>query len=128
MPSDNAATIAPGTDINFPQNGPTSGTISRMGPSTFVLPLIGLYWIQFQASVTEPGQLCVALNLVEIPSTIVGRATGTSQLYGTCIIQTSTTNSILSIRNPASSSTALTMTPLAGGKEPVSAHLVILAL
>jgi len=34
MPPDNPGTVAPGTDVNFPQNGPTSGTIVR----TFILP------------------------------------------------------------------------------------------
>ena len=38
MPPDNAATVAPGTDVSFPQDGPTSGTaITRTGPSTFNL-------------------------------------------------------------------------------------------
>lgn len=33
MPPDNAATVAPGTDVSFPQDGPNSGTdISRTGP------------------------------------------------------------------------------------------------
>ena len=27
MPPDNAATVAPGTDVSFPQDGPTSGTV-----------------------------------------------------------------------------------------------------
>jgi len=93
-----------------------------------LLPCIGMYSIQFQVSVTEPAQLCVVLNSVELPYTVVGRATGTSQLYGTCLVQTLTANSLISIRNPAGSSTALTITPLAGGNNSVSAHLVILQI
>ncbi|CAH1058146.1 hypothetical protein [Paenibacillus pseudetheri] len=58
MPPDNAATVAPGTDVSFPQNGPTSGTtISRTGPSFFNLAAIGTYQVLFQVSVTEAGQL-----------------------------------------------------------------------
>ena len=34
-------------------------------------------------------------------------------------------NSILSVRNPTGNSTALTVTPLAGGNHPVSASLAI---
>jgi len=129
MPGDNSATVAPGTDVEFPNNGPNTGTtISRTGPSTFNLTNIGTYLVQFQVSIDEPGQLCVALNLVEQPYTIVGRATGTSQLVGLCLIRTSTSNSIISIRNPAAESTALIITPLAGGTNPVSAHLVILQI
>ena len=127
MPGDNSVTVAPGTDVEFPSDGPTTGLI-RAGPSTFTLPAIGLYSVQFQVSVTEAAQLCVALNLAELPYTVVGRATGTSQLVGTCLVRTSTTNSVVSIRNPAGSSTALTITPLAGGIKSVSAHLVILQI
>ena len=128
MPGDNAATVAPATDVQFPNNGPTTGLITRAGLSTFILPNIGLYSIQFQVSVTEAAQLCVALNLVELPYTVVGRDTGTSQLYGTCLVRTSTANSIISIRNPASSTSAITITPVAGGPTSVSAHLVILQI
>ena len=59
------------------------------------------------------------------PYTVVGRATGTSQISGTVLIQTSVVNSILTVRNPAGNSTALTITPLAGGTRPVSASLLI---
>ena len=39
MPPDNAATVAPGTDVDFPQDGPNSGggLIFRTGASTFNL-------------------------------------------------------------------------------------------
>ena len=44
MPPDNAATVAPGTDVSFPQEGPNSGSdIVRTGPSSFSLSLIGVY-------------------------------------------------------------------------------------
>ena len=60
--------------------------------------------------------------------TVVGRATGTSQIVGLNLITTTSSNSIISISNPSSESTALTLTPLAGGTNPVSAHLVILQI
>ena len=72
MPPDNAATVAPGTDVSFPQDGPNSG---------------------------------VSAELI--------------------IDKTTTINSILTVRNPAGNAAALTITPLAGGTSPVSAHLVI---
>ena len=56
MPPDNAATVAPGTDVSFPQDGPTSGTaITRTGPSTFNLLTIGTYQVLFQVSVDRSG-------------------------------------------------------------------------
>ncbi|MGO4347882.1 collagen-like protein [Paenibacillus sp. MCAF9] len=126
MPPDNAATVAVGADVSFPQDGPTSGTnITRTGATTFNLAVIGTYQILFQVSVTEPGQLILTVNGADLAYTVVGRATGTSQIVGMALIQTTVINSILTVRNPAGNSTALTITPLAGGTRPVSAHLVI---
>ncbi|MBQ8350977.1 MAG: hypothetical protein IJY20_02900 [Clostridia bacterium] len=41
------------------------------------------------------------------------------------VVTTTTVNSILTVRNPAGNAAALTITPLAGGTRPVSAHLII---
>ncbi len=129
MPGDNTATIAPGTDISFPQDGPTSGTnITRTDDTTFNLEPIGTYQILFQASIEEAGQLVIALNGTELDYTVVGRATGTSQIVGMSIINTTAENSTLTIRNPIGNTTALTLTPTAGGTEPVSAQLIITQL
>ncbi|MFB5253026.1 collagen-like protein, partial [Bacillus mycoides] len=133
MPPDNAATVAVGGDVDFPRDGPFNGAgIARTGADTFNLSAIGSYQVLFQVSVTEAGQLVLTLNsgagAVELAYTVVGRATGTSQIVGMALVQTSVINSILTVRNPASESTALTITPLAGGTESVSAHLVITRL
>lgn len=129
MPPDNAATVAVGADVQFPVDGPTSATtITRVSPSSFNLATVGSYLIQFQVSVTEPGQLILTLNGVDVAYTVSGRATGTDQIVGTVIVTTSTPNSVLTVRNPAGNSTALTITPFAGGTRPVSAHLVIVQL
>lgn len=126
MPPDNSATVAPGTDVSFPQDGPNSGSdIVRTGPSSFNLTQIGTYQILFQVSVTEAGQLILTLNGEDLAYTVAGRATGTSQIIGMAIVTTTTINSILTVRNPAGNVAALTITPLAGGTRPVSAHLVI---
>lgn len=128
MPGDNAATIAVGSAVNFPQDGPTSGTIARLGPNTFNLPNIGTYEVLFQVSVDEPGQLVISLNGVELSYTVVGRALGTSQIVGMAQVTTTSINSILSIVNPLGNSTALTITPIAGGTRSVSAHLIIIQI
>ena len=126
MPPDNAATVAPGTNVEFPQIGPTSSTaISQLDASNFLLAAIGTYQVLFQVSVNEAGQLMLALNGVPLAYTVVGRATGTSQIVGMSLVTTSTTNSTLNVQNPVDNSTALTITPLAGGTHPVAAHLVI---
>ena len=126
MPNDNSATVAPGADVSFPQNGPIANTnIGRLGPSSFNLGPIGVYQIMFQVNVSEAGQLILTLNGQDLPYTVVGRATGTSQIVGMAIISTSVVNSVLTVRNPAGNATALTITSLAGGTRAVSAHLVI---
>jgi hypothetical protein len=129
MPPDNAATIASGTDVSFPQDGPRSGTdILRTGPSSFNLAAIGTYEINWQVPVSEAGQLILTLNGVDLAYTVVGRATGTCQIVGTTLITTTVINSILTVRSPAGNPTALTITPLAGGTRPASASLVIIRL
>ncbi|MGO4693476.1 collagen-like protein [Paenibacillus sp. 2TAB26] len=126
MPPDNAATVAVGADVSFPQDGPTSGTnITRTGATTFNLAAIGTYQVMFQGSINEAGQLILTLNGADLAYTVVGRATGTSQIMGMSLVQTTVINSILTVRNPAGNSTTLTMTPLAGGTRSVSAHLYI---
>ncbi|MBQ8659073.1 MAG: collagen-like protein [Clostridia bacterium] len=129
MPPDNAATVAPGTDVSFPQDGPNSGAdIVRTGPSSFNLGLIGAYQILFQVGVSEAAQLLLTLNGADLEYTVVGRATGTSQIVGMAIVETTSVDSVLTVRNPAGNAAAITITPLAGGTRPVSAHLVITQL
>jgi hypothetical protein len=129
MPGNNAATVAAGADVQFPQNGPSSGAgIVPTNSSTFQLSAIGTYQIMFQVSVNEPGQLVLTLNGSELAYTVTGRAIGTSQIVGISLVTTTTVNSILTVRNPAGESTALTITPNAGGADPVSADVVITQL
>jgi hypothetical protein len=129
MPPDNAATVAPNTDVSFPQDGPISGTaITRINASSFNLSAIGTYQVLFQVNVNEAGQLILTLNGADLAYTVVGRATGTSQIVGMALVQTTVINSVLTVRNPAGNSTALTITPLAGGTRSDSAHLVIMQI
>jgi len=126
MPSDNSATIAAGAAIEFPNAGPTSGSaITNTSATQFQLAAIGTYSIVWQVSIAEAGQLVLELNTVENLATVVGRATGTNQIVGNRLITTVSANTILRIVNPVGNSTALTLTPLAGGTSPVSASLVI---
>lgn len=70
----------------------------------------------------------LTLNGAPLDYTVVGRATGTSDISGMFLVETTTINSILTVRNPADNAAALTITLLAGGTEPVSAHLVIIQI
>eukprot|EP01090_Pellita_catalonica_P010749 TRINITY_DN22194_c0_g1_i1.p1 TRINITY_DN22194_c0_g1~~TRINITY_DN22194_c0_g1_i1.p1 ORF type:complete len:133 (+),score=6.97 TRINITY_DN22194_c0_g1_i1:101-499(+) len=131
MPGDNTATIASGAPMIFPQNGPASGGVTRSlttPTSAFVLAAVGVYWVQFQVSVNEPGQLMLTLGGTALTNTAVGRATGTSQIVGTSLVMTSVPSQELRLVNPAGSVEALTITPIAGGTHSVSAHLVIMQI
>ncbi len=126
MPPDNAATVAPGSDVDFPQDGPSIGSdISRIAADAFNLASIGIYRISFQVPVTEDGQLLLTLNGADLAYTVVGRHAGTTQIIEEALVETTTINSLMTVRNPAGNASALTITPLAGGTRPVSASLII---
>lgn len=125
MPGDNTATIAAGAAINFPQNGLTDGIIIRSSANQFILPDVGIYLVDWQVSISEAAQLLITLNGTELTNTTIGRATGTSQLVGHTMINTTLPNSLLTISNPAGNPVALTVTTIAGGTHAVSANLVI---
>lgn len=127
MPGDNAATVAPGTPVSFPQNGPSDGTaaIARVTATTFQLGAIGTYQVSFQVPVNEAGQLELVINSVALPYTVVGRATGNSQIVGESLVTTTLPNSFLQVWNPSGNPVSLTITPSAGGVNSVSASLII---
>ena len=101
---------APGIDVSVPQDGPNSGGgITRTGPSSFNLAQIGSCQILFNVGVKEAGQLILTLNGEDLDYTVVGRATGTSDIIGMSIVTTTEINSILTVRNPAGNSTAYTI-------------------
>jgi hypothetical protein len=125
MPGSNDMPVAPGGTVDFVQAGPEVGDIQAVAADAYALPDIGTYRVSFNVPVTEPGQLGLSLNFAELPQTIVGRATETSQIIGESLITTTAVDSILSVVNPADNLTGLTITPSAGGTEPVVATLII---
>lgn len=129
MPPDNTTTIAAGTDVEFPQDGPNSGDgISRISADSFNLAEPGTYLVQFVVTAGEGGQLMLTLNGADLPYTVVGREAGAAQIVGMALVTTTAANSVLTVRNPEGTAPPLTLTPSAGGTRPVSAHLVILQL
>ena len=116
MPGDNTMTIAGSAPILFPQNGPTSGVITRQGGvsfTTFILPTVGTYLVQFQASIDEgiPGgtaaQLALKINGAVDLTTVVGRSTGTDQIIGKSLVTTTAPNTTIEVIN-ANATPALT--------------------
>lgn len=126
-PTDYAATVAPGTAVPFPQNGPAVGIV-RSGPGTFTLPAIGTYEINFKVHTTEPGQLQVVINGTIIPNTTTANMNptlGGHPIVGTGIFVTTTVaNSALQIFNPPGNSPALTITPADGSSTHANAQSI----
>jgi hypothetical protein len=126
MPGDNAATVAVGADVEFPQDGPTTSTgTARSTASSFALATPGVYRVSFTVSVMEQGQLVLTLDGLELPHTVTGRATGTSIISLTTLVETASANQVLTVRNSWGSVASLTITPFAGGTNPTSATLLI---
>jgi hypothetical protein len=128
MPPDNPGTVAIGAAVSFPSAGPASGSdIVESGGNTFTVATAGIYLATFQVSVEEPGQLALAQNGAALSQSVVGRASGTSQIVGTSMV-TASAGDTLQVINSSSAVGAITITQLAGGSDPVSAHLTILRL
>lgn len=129
MPPDNGAAILGGQAVAFPHVGSTTGVIAATGPTTFLLPTIGTYLVQFQVDVIEPAQLQLSLNTIPLPATVVGRATGDTQIVGVSLVTTSSAGSILQVINPAGNN-PLTPAPYdsLNPVNPGSAHLTIIRI
>lgn len=127
MGPDNGGPIAGGNPVQFPRIGGTTGAINATGPATFLLPTIGTYLVEFQVDVLAAAQLQLSLNTIPLSTTVVGRATGTTQIIGISLVTTTTANSVLSVINPPTN-IPLTIPAGDGGTHPISAHLVIIRL
>jgi hypothetical protein len=125
MPGDNTVTIAAGSPIEFPRNGPTNGIITRINASQFNIPLVGIYLVRWKVTIAEAGQLILQLNGTDIASSVVGRATGENQIEGESMVTTTLPNMVLTLSNPSGNPVSLTLSQNAGGIRPVSANLII---
>jgi hypothetical protein len=128
--NDNPAPIANGVAVNFPNTGSTTTGIARATSSSFTLSVIGTYLVLFQFDGVSAGQLALRLNGGPfIPDSVVGRATGTSQLTGISLVTTTTTGSVLEVINPGNISlVAAPFDNVVGSTHAGSAHLVIIRI
>jgi len=129
MPPDNPDPIAPGEDVSLPNDGPASATsIIRTSDTSFTLTEAGVYQVSFNAVTDGASQLVLTLNGEELPYTVSGKDNGTNEITINALVETAAANSVLTVRNPEGTGNPVTLTPGAGGTEPVSAHLVITQL
>lgn len=121
MPPDNAATVGLGEDVDFPNDGPEDGGITRTSPDEFQIAEAGTYRVSFIVPVDESGALGIMVNTVLQNYALFGRAAGSSPISGDALLDLQA-GSIISVRN---FSGPLTITPNAGGGLATSASLII---
>ncbi len=127
MPSDNSTAIAPNEPINFPTTATKTDDITVTSPSVFTVTTAGNYLIMFQASTTEGGQLQLTVNNTPISYTTVGKAGESTQIVGFAVLPLAA-NDAISVINPETNTTDITLTQNAGGENAVAAQLVIAKL
>ena len=119
---------APGEDIGFPQDGPSSGGIARASESSFTLAEPGTYYVQFVLNASQCAQVLLTLNGAELDDTATGGDTAQAQVVGASLVTTDTENAVLTVRNPSENSQTFIIAPTADGNQAVASHLVILRL
>ena len=128
MPPENAAAIAPGEAVEFPEQSFIGGTnVTRTSDSEFTFTESGIYLVFFNAATSEAAQLVPAINTTELSFALAGKDSALSQLSGMAIIAAND-GDVLTLRNPASATSSVTLSPNAGGNSPVTAHLILIRL
>ena len=124
--TDYAATVPVKTSVGtgrvpFPRLGPAGSNSATNfdGTSAILLPAQGTYKITFNVHTTEPGQLQLELNGLDLADTVAANMNPTSgghPIGGTFIVTTTQATSIVAVINPDGNSTALTITPANGSE------------
>lgn len=127
-PADYTTTVGASQAVPFPNTAANSTDITRLSATTFQLAEPGTYLVSYRLNSSEGGQLQVAINGVGVPSTTTGQESTDSVISGQSVITTDTANSVLSIINPATDASVITVTPTAGGTIPTANQLTILKL
>lgn len=132
--TDYAAPIPPKTAagtgrVPFPRNGPSGGStiITRVDDSSFILPDIGTYHVIFKVHTTEPGQLQLELNGVDLAETVtpdMNPTAGGHLIVGDSYITTSVINEVLAVISPVGNTPALTITPADGASTHANAQSI----
>lgn len=81
-----------------------------------------------QSEMCKSNLYCCSIIGPTGPTGPAGAVTGPTDISGIFFIETTSINSVLTVRNLTGNASALTITPLAGGTNPVSAHLVIIQI
>jgi hypothetical protein len=90
-----------------PQIIPLGITESGTPFDTFTVTAAGIYQVYFQVPVVAAGKLNIWVNGTELAHTTAGRATGTSQITNTALLELAAADSI-SIRVPTGAGSVVT--------------------
>jgi len=107
--NDYAATVAAGTAVPFPRNGPATGTtVTRASGSTFTVASAGLYEVSWTVAFLEESQLQLAVGGAGVANTATLSGAGTQINSNTVLIALSA-GDVVSLINPPGNATALTV-------------------
>lgn len=131
--TDYATTVAVKTAVGtgrvpFPRDGAMSGIV-RATPSTFTLPDIGIYEVDFRVHTTEPGQLQLELDGADLASSVSTNMNPTSGghiIVGKAFVTTTLVNQVLALVNCAGNSVALTITPADGSNTHANCQAIFI--
>ena len=123
-----ALILQPGEDFPFPNNGVTTGGISRISESSFKLAEPGNYLVMFVVTTIQTPKLGLTLNGEMLEYTIAGRPSGGSQITGMTIINVTEENSVLTVRYPDEEADNTGVNPTAPPRDDTTSHLIIVQM
>ena len=120
-----AETVAIEADVTFSSNGVmTSGITHALNGSAIVLANAGDYKITFSVSGTEPNQMALFVNGVQVLGGVYGSGAGTQQTTGQAIV-TVAAGAVLTVRNHSSAAAVTLATPIGGTQANANASVAI---
>ena len=120
-----AQVVAIEADVGFGSNGVmTSGITHALGSPAIVLANAGDYKVTFSVSGTEPSQMALFVNGLEVPGGIYGSGAGTQLTTGQVIL-TVAAGAVLTVRNHSSAAAVTLATPIGGTQANANASVAI---
>ena len=112
-------------DITFSSNGVmTSGITHALNGSAIVLVNAGTYKITFSVSGTEPNQMALFVNGVQVLGGVYGSGAGTQQTTGQAIVSVAA-GAVLTVRNHSSAAAVTLATPIGGTQANANASVAV---
>ena len=117
--------LQPGEDYPLPENGASSGGITRIDQTTFNLADTGSYLVMFNVTTIQTPKLGLTLNGEMQDYSIAGRPSGGSEITGMTIISVTQENSVLTLRYPDGQTEETSAVPAENPQLDTTSHMVI---